>query len=185
MTPNEYVQAFDKALQDLESKIHDRDILNAQIAGLRETLRVLSRTALTKERREAFTRLMDMVDYATPTLANSIRAVLAKAFPNTMTAVEVRNVLEDIGFNFDDFSNSLSACHATLKRMVADDEVQPEMRKDGKTAYRRILKLTPPPVPSTSVAEVFKRVAEMAQKEMPAFDTLSGLGMIGKIGDMK
>jgi hypothetical protein len=190
MTPNEYVQAFDKALTDLESKIHERDILNAQIAGLRETLRVLSRTTLTKDRMEAYTRLMDMVDYATPTLANSIRTVLAKAYPNGMTAVEIRNVLEDIGFNFDDFSNSLSACHATLKRMVTDEEVNLEMRKDGKAAYRRILKLTPPlkatPPPQTpvSVAELIKRAARAkAQKDTPAFDTLEGI--IGKLGDMK
>jgi hypothetical protein len=144
MTPNEYTQALDKALSDLESRIQERDVLNAKIAGDRETVRVLaSRIPLTKERREDVSRLLDMVDFATPTLANSIRAVLAKAYPNEMSAVDVRNALEESSFSFDDFSNSLSACHAALKRMEGDGDVEPIQRKDGKTAYRKVLKLSP------------------------------------------
>ena len=191
MTPNEYVQAFDKAVMDLDSKLHERDILNAQIAGLRETVRVLSsRITLSKERRECASRMMDLADYATPTLANSIRTVLSKAFPDVLTAVEVRNILEDSGFNFDDFSNSLSACHATLKRMVVDDEVKMEMRKDGKAAYRKILKLSPVS-PMTlsqriSVSELIKRAAKVqAQKDNPTLDALRTLAAIGKIEDVK
>jgi hypothetical protein len=61
-----------------------------------------------------------------------------------MTAVQVRKALEKSGFNFDDFSNSLSACHAALKRMLNDRQVIPITTKDGKTAYRWILKLTIP-----------------------------------------
>ena len=186
MTPNEYTQALEKALADLESRIQERDILNAKIAGDRETVRVLaSRIALSKERREFVGRLLDLVDYATPTLANSIRTVLAKAYPNAMTAVEVRNILEeDLKFNFDDFSNSLAACHAALKRMVTEDEVHPEERRDGKIAYKRILKLTPPPVPPS--AATWNAIAEAIRKsEKDKVGSLNFLGAIGKISDMK
>ncbi|SRR6266567_2794501 len=145
MTSNEYMRALEKAVGELEERVQRRDILNAEIAGLRETVRVLSgRTPLTKDGHEAITRLLDMVDYATPNLRDSIRAVLTRVYPKLLlTAVEVRDALEAAQFNFDEFSNSLSACHATLKRMHNDGELYVETR-DGKIAYGRILKVTPP-----------------------------------------
>jgi DNA repair ATPase RecN len=160
MTPNEYSKALEKAVSDLESRMQTRDILNAEIAGLRETVRVLAnRTHLTNDGREAVSRLLDMVDYATPSLADSIRAALTRTFPKAMTAVEVRNALEESQFNFDDFSNPLSACHAALKRMLSDKEVEAEQTKDGKTAYRRVVRLPPPPkVAIDKLAEFLKRV---------------------------
>ncbi|MGB7845884.1 MAG: hypothetical protein WBL63_09740 [Candidatus Acidiferrum sp.] len=146
MAPNEYSNAFDKAVADLEDRVQRRDLLNAEIAGLRETVRVLAtRAGMTAEKQKKVAQLLDMVDYATPSLTDSIRSVLARAYPKEMTAIEVRNALEETQFNFDDFSNSLSACHAALKRMLNDKEVEPGMTKDGKTSYRRVLRLTPIP----------------------------------------
>jgi SMC interacting uncharacterized protein involved in chromosome segregation len=146
MTSHEYKDALIKAVGDLEKNVQTRDILNAQIAGLRETVRVLSnRITLTKDERETISRLLEMVAYATPSLADSIRSLLLKVFPKALTAIEVRNSLEEAGFNFDDFSNELSACHAALKRMLSDEEVAIETTKDGKTAYKHVLKMTPLP----------------------------------------
>jgi|ERR1700730_3845787 len=156
MSPNEYTRALEKAVVDLEDRVQKRDILNAEIAGLRETVRVLSsRATLTKDGREAIGRLLDMVDYATPSLGDSIRTILTKVFPNRMTAIDVRNALENSGFNFDDFSNSLSACHAALKRMLNDGEVEAEQTKDGKASYKRVLKLDPLPTnPYTTIGNL-------------------------------
>jgi len=160
MTPNEYNKALEKAVSELESRVQARDILNAEIAGLRETVRVLaSRAPLTTDARQAISRLLDMVDYATPSLADSIRAALTRVFPRAMTAVEVRNALEELQFNFDDFSNPLSACHAALKRMLNDKEVGSEQTKDGKTAYRKTIGLPPPP-PPRSAFEAFAAILE-------------------------
>jgi hypothetical protein len=144
MTPNEYDVALEKAYQDLAKRVEQRDILNAEIAGLRETVRVLSsRVRLTDEQKKRLGRLLDMVDCATPTLSDSIRSLLTRAYPKSMTAVQVRDALETSQFNFDDFSNPLSACHAALKRMLADRDVEAEETKDGKTAYKRILAAVP------------------------------------------
>jgi len=168
MAPNEYTRALEKALSDLESRVQDRDILNAEIAGLRETVRVLSsRTPLTKEEQQRISRLLDIVDYATPSLTASILGILSRDFPKEMTAVEVRNALEESGFNFDDFSNSLSACHAALKRMLVEEEVATGSAKNGKTTYRKILKLTPlsnpnrfflPNIPEVEPSEVERKM---------------------------
>jgi hypothetical protein len=140
MPNDEYMRALDKALTDLEDRVHKRDILNAEIAGLKETVRVLSsRVPLNKESESRIVHLLALVEYATPNLKDSIRTALIRA-GEPLTAVEVRNALEETGFNFDDFSNPLSACHATLKRMATDGEVATGT-KDGKTAYYIELKL--------------------------------------------
>jgi len=166
MAPNEYTKALEKALTDLQMRVEQRDILNAEIAGLRETVRVLStRVNLTDDTQKRIGRLLDMVDCATPSLTDSIRATLTRAFPKKMTAVEVRNALEDLQFNFDDFSNPLSACHAALKRMLNDGEVEVEQTKDGKASYKRVLKLDPLPTrPYTTIGNLMA-LSELASAE--------------------
>jgi hypothetical protein len=183
MTPNEYTKALGKAVTDLEDRVQRRDILNAEIAGLRETVRVLSsRITLTKADHESISRLLDMVDYATPSLGDSIRALLTKIYPKRMTAIEVRNALEESGFNFDDFSNSLSACHAALKRMLADDEIDSEPAKDGKAAYRRVLKLIPPP-PKPNSSPLLEMIMKAARAQAEKDSSTPVLG--GKLKDLK
>jgi len=155
MPPDEYLKALDKALSDLEVRVQSRDLLNAEIAGLRETVRVLlSRVKLTPEKESKVAQLLAMVDYATPNLTDSIRGLLTRIHPESMTAVEVRNALEESQFNFDDFSNSLSACHSALKRMLTDKEVELGPDKNGKPAYRRILPTIAPLVGTSPFANI-------------------------------
>jgi hypothetical protein len=147
MTSNEYSRAFNKSFNDLSERLLSRDLLNAQIAGLREEVRILSsRVTLTEEERNAVARLLAMVDYATPNLTDSIRALLTKVHPTELTAVDVRNALEESSFNFDEFSNSLSACHAALKRLLADGKVEAGTTRNGKQTYKAVLPKLEPPV---------------------------------------
>jgi hypothetical protein len=139
MAPDEYNKALDKALNELEQRVQQRDVLNAEIAGLKETVRVLSsRTEMSPEKQQQIVKLLAMVDSATPKLTDAVRALLTRKHPQAMTAIEIRNELEESS-NFDDFSNSLSACHAALKRMLNDREVEPGPPKEGKSTYRRVL----------------------------------------------
>ena len=143
MSPNdEYAKALEKAVSDLSDRVQRRELLNAEIAGLRETVRVLtSRIPLTQAWQERIAQLLAAVDYATPSLTDSIRGLLARVSPKEMTAIEIRNALEESGFDFEDFSNSLSACHASLKRLLKEDEVEAGKARDGKTTFRAILRI--------------------------------------------
>lgn len=141
MPPEEYVKALEKALSDLEQRVQSRDILNAEIAGLRETVRVLSSlVGIPEDKIKRVSQLLAVVDSATPSLTDAIRSLLTRTHPDELTATEVRNTLEDSGFNFGEFSNPLSACHAALKRLVGDDQAKVGKPKDGKTTYRAKLK---------------------------------------------
>ncbi len=170
MTPNEYSRAFNKSFSELSEKLLSRDLLNAEIAGLRETVRVLSsRVTLSDEEKNAVARLLAMVDYATPNLTDSIRALLTKAHPKELTAIEVRNALEESSFNFDEFSNSLSACHAALKRLLTDGKVEAGTMRDGKPTYRAVLpKLEPA---TRSILDVLAGAAQSAKAiDLSIFD---------------
>ena len=104
-------------------------------------MRVLSTLVqMPHEKRREVAKLLAMADYATPSLTDAVRQLLAGVHPREMTAIEVRNALEDSS-NSDDLNVSLSACHAALKRMLSDSEVETGQPKNGKTTYRRVLKL--------------------------------------------
>jgi|SRR5579862_2821827 len=151
MAPDEYTQALDKALSDLEKNIQRRELLTAEIAGLRATVRVLSTLVpLDSDKQRQVAQALAMADYATPNLTDAIRSLLTKVHPEEMTAIEVRNELEDSS-NMDDSNISLSACHAALKRMLADEEVEAGPTKEGKASYRRVL-----PIPE------YRRLASLA-----------------------
>jgi len=77
MAADEYTKALDKAVSDLEERVRNRYLLSAEIAGLRETVRVLSNLVkMTPERLKQVAQLLAMVDYATPNLTDAIRSLL-------------------------------------------------------------------------------------------------------------
>jgi len=142
---HEYVTALDKAISDLETRVQKRDILNAEIAGLRETVRVLSSlVGIAPDKQKRVALLLAMVDSATPTLTDAIRSLLTRSHPVEMTTTEIRNALEESNFNFGEFSNPLSACHSALKRLESDGHIEKGKPKDGKASYRTVLKIDLP-----------------------------------------
>ncbi len=158
MAPDEYSKALDKALSDLQERVQQRDLLSAEIAGLRETVRVLSTLVkMPTDKQREVAKVLAMADYATPSLTDAIRSLLIRISPKEMTAIEVRNALEESSSS-DDFSNSLSACHAALKRMLSDEEVETGSPKNGKTTYRRILTLEAPPWDSSGMWRAFDEI---------------------------
>jgi hypothetical protein len=169
--PQEYVNALDKAISDLEERVQKRDLLNAEIAGLRETVRVLAGlVGIPAERSKRVSQLLALVDSATPNLTDAIRSLLTRVYPKELEATEVRNRLEDSGFNFGDFSNPLSACHAALKRLVGDELASTGKSKDGKTTYCAVLK-----VQRGALAEAIAGFAGLSQPGT-GFTSLSSLG---------
>jgi hypothetical protein len=173
MAPNEYTNALEKALGDLENKVLQRDLLNGEIFGLKETVRVLaSRVELSVEEQDRVARLIAMVDSATPKLTDSIHTMLVREYPKTMTAIEVRNALED---SSDSEGISLSACHAALKRMLGDGDVKLGAPKDGKATYRwagRVIASTNAYASMRSIADLGAPLDTARERSKQAHDAL-------------
>jgi hypothetical protein len=160
MAPNEYNNALEKAFGDLEDKVLQRDLLNGEIAGLKETVRVLSsRVELSTAQQDRVARLIAMVDSATPKLTDAIRSLLVRVYPKELTAIEVRNALED---SSDTEGISLSACHAALKRILNDGEVVPGTAKEGKATYRWIGRVIAAP---NAYAGLMRPLSDLAAPE--------------------
>ncbi len=180
MAPDEYTKALDKTLEDLEKKLLQRDLLTAQITGDKETVRVLSsRMELTPDRQKKVAQLIALVDSATPSLTDAVRSLLTRIYPADLTAVEVRNRLEDTP-SFEESNISLSACHAALKRLVGDDLAQlGKAPRGGKPTY--CAKLKPAPMRNSiaaafygvngeSVENSWHKVVMDAVSTLPPFD---------------
>jgi hypothetical protein len=166
MAPDEYGKALDKALSDLQGRVQQRDLLNADIAGLRETVRVLSTLVqVPTDKQQEIAKVLAMADYATPSLTNAIRSLLVRESPKAMTAIEVRNALDDSS-DSDSLNVSLSACHAALKRMLTDEQVESGPPSGGKATYRYVLRMDPVPVFGIPTSR-YNRLADLAGLKGP------------------
>jgi hypothetical protein len=88
-------------------------------------------------------------------LTDACRLVLQNA-PAPLTAVGIRDRLQQIGFDLDRYANPLAAIHTTLKRMTESGEAEPSPDELSRTAYVRR--------PSTPRAENFSRMPGKKQK---------------------
>jgi len=122
MTIDDYKRALDTACREFEQLTAQRAELDARIARLHESI-----TALTR-----------LCGY-TPTmpwgLTDAMRVVLMRA-EKPMTAIEVRDRLRVIGFDFANYTNDLSAVHTVLKRLHRAGEARFVARAPGNHAYQ-------------------------------------------------
>ncbi len=56
-------------------------------------------------------------------MTDSVREILRKS-PEPMTASEVRDALERLGFDMKSYSNPLATIHTVLRRLTESDEVE-------------------------------------------------------------
>jgi hypothetical protein len=137
----EYRRALEAAVREYEQAVADRTALDARIAQLHQTIGTL-------------TKLCGFTPTVPLGLTDACRLVLRNA-GRPMTAVQVRERLESIGFDVEKYSNSLAAIHTVLKRLAdhgevalaTDDEAARqayEFLKTGIVASRIAPKSVPP-----------------------------------------
>jgi hypothetical protein len=117
----EYRHALDAASREYQQLAQQRAELDRRMAQLAQTIGSLNR----------------LCGY-TPTvgvgLTDACRMVL-NAAGHPLTAVEVRQQLEAMGFDVSKYSNDLAPIHTVLKRLTESDEVRFVPRGYAKPAY--------------------------------------------------
>lgn len=108
MALGEYRRALDAAVREYECAVADRATLDARVAQLKQTIATL-------------TRLCGLTPTVPFGLTEACRLVLRNAGA-PMTAVQVRDRLETIGFDTDRYANGLAAIHTVLKRLRESGE---------------------------------------------------------------
>jgi hypothetical protein len=122
MLANDYRRALQKATREYDASLAERTRLDMRLAQLAQTIGGLMRLC-----------------HLTPTvslgLTDACRMVL-KAAGHPLTAVEVREQLEAMGFDVSRYANDLAAVHTVLKRLNRAGETDFVPRAHNRTAYR-------------------------------------------------
>lgn len=108
MSTDDYRRALEAALREYERAAADRAALDVRLAELHQTIGTLS-------------RLCGLTPTVVFGLTDACRLVLRGAGA-PMTAVQVRDRMQAIGFDFTRYSNALAAVHTVLKRLTEAGE---------------------------------------------------------------
>lgn len=119
---DEYRTALDAASREYETLLAERARIDARIAQLAQTIGSLMRLC----------NLQPTVGWG---LTDAVRGVL-RAAGHPLTAVEVRDQLEAMGFDIARYSNDLASIHTVLKRLNQAGEVDFVPRAHDKPGYR-------------------------------------------------
>jgi hypothetical protein len=118
----EYLQALDAARREFQQLAEHRAELDRRLAQLAQTIASLN-------------RLCGFTPNVGVGLTDACRMVLHGA-GHPLTAIEVRQQLEAMGFDMSKYSNDLAPIHTVLKRLTESDEVRFVPRGYAKPAYQ-------------------------------------------------
>ena len=121
MTTDEYRLALQAASKEYEKLAQQRADLDRRMAQLAQTIGSLN-------------RLCGFTPNVSFGLTDACRMVL-NAAGHPLTAIEVRQSLEAMGFDVSKYSNDLAPIHTVLKRLTESDEVRFVPRGYAKPAY--------------------------------------------------
>jgi hypothetical protein len=119
---DDYRRALEKATREYEELLAERTRLDERLAQLAQTIGSLM-------------RLCDLTPTVSLGLTDACRMVL-KAAGHPLTAVEVRDQLETMGFDVARYANDLASIHTILNRLNQAGQVDFVPRAHGKPAYR-------------------------------------------------
>lgn len=138
MTNMEYSKILWDSIRKLHSLNQKHNETELEISKIRQFVRATINMLPDKERRrmEHMLSLVDNSDtYNRMGLADAVRSVLDHSPKQWFTVAQVRDALQDSGFDFSSYtSNPLSSVSTTLKRIKSPDIEKAEI--DGVNAYR-------------------------------------------------
>jgi hypothetical protein len=121
VTSSDYRQALETAIREYEGLVHERQDIDKRLAQLAQTISTLN-------------RLCGFTVNVFWGMTDACRVVLRNA-GHPMTPTEVRDRLEAIGLDLSKYTNSLSAIHTVIKRLVEAQEVRLVELESGRFAY--------------------------------------------------
>ena len=121
MTVEEYRSALEAASREYEQLAAQRAELDGRLAQLAQTIGSL-------------TRLCGYTPTVSWGLTDGCRMIL-RAAGRPLTAVDVRDMLANFGFDMSKYANDLSVVHTVLKRLNESGETRFVEPEPGKDAY--------------------------------------------------
>jgi cysteinyl-tRNA synthetase len=122
----DYIEVIAESRKELAQLLQDRERTDRRIAQLNIALRSLARLLPPEEREKLFGELKNARRKA-PTLMEAISDVLANS-KDWMASNEIREQLENAGFDLSEYSQPLATIFTTLNRLAENGRVKKGQR---------------------------------------------------------
>ena len=109
---------LEQSKAQLEEVVRQRDRLNVRIIQLQSEIRALTATVL----RDVVARRQNDLREAMVGISDAIRSIM-RLHGKPMTAGQVKDALDLMGYDFKGMTNASSVVHNTLRRMAGTGEV--------------------------------------------------------------
>jgi cysteinyl-tRNA synthetase len=122
----DYIEVIAESRKELAQLLQDRERTDRRIAQLNIALRSLARLLPPEEREKLFGELKNARRKA-PTLTEAISDVLTNS-KDWMASNEIREQLENAGFDLSEYSQPLATIFTTLNRLTENGRVKKGQR---------------------------------------------------------
>jgi hypothetical protein len=133
--PVQTTQLIQDARGELKDAVVNRERLDRRIAELRILLRTLARFMPEEAHRQALLREVANAKRRLPSLPEAVLDLLMRNV-NGMTSNQIRESLEQSGFDLEEYSQPLAAIMTVLSRLVAAGTAKRRVGRDKTVVFR-------------------------------------------------
>jgi len=137
----DYLQVIRDSCQELKQRVTDRERTDKRINELRIALRALVRFMPEDSHRQEILQLVKDAKRRVPSLTESVLALVSQ---NTegISSAQIREQLDEAGFDLDEYSQPLATIMSTLQRLVDSGKVKRDLDAGDSVIFK------PPHIPT-------------------------------------
>jgi hypothetical protein len=118
-----FFDILNQSRQQLGSKVAERDAIDKEISELRMGIRALAKLVPDQKMRDEILAEVKQARRPTPSMTDAIAAILQNAAPSRLTSTQIRDQLEETGFDLEEYSQPLATIMATAQRLAESGKV--------------------------------------------------------------
>jgi hypothetical protein len=111
------LESIELRLRDLLSK---RTEIDREVSALQEARDILMRVS--EQPLQSIPSIEEFIEAGDVGITDAVRGALRLNYPNRLTALQIRNVVESHGFALKKYRNAMATIHQVLKRLVEDSK---------------------------------------------------------------
>jgi hypothetical protein len=149
-----YREALDRVWNELQELKEQKKELAVREVQLNESLKALMPLAGAWK--------TNINEYS---LSNAVRFIFNGLAPDrTLSAIEVRAKLEDLGYDLSDFENPLASIHTCVRRMIDSEELIVTKTEDNKKEFQPGPELKSVPEPTPPIVAGLQTLSDILAK---------------------
>jgi hypothetical protein len=140
---NEYRTAFDAAKRELAELLQIQEALEKRLVVVRQTVQGLKELCESEAIKIPISKEAEyLLDNSS--LPDEIENILKARYPDELRAIDIRQQLEKLGHDMDQYANPLATIHMVLKRLVESGRIRERQHPQGFRVHQAIPHIFPP-----------------------------------------